>query len=368
MNTVCKKNKCTGCMACLEVCPKKAIRIEDTLDAYHAVIFEDLCIHCNACTRVCHNVNDSIEFRKSISWYQGWSSNKSCRKNSSSGAAAYELAKGIISRGGCVFSCLFSNGRFIFDEVSTIAELKRFSGSKYVKSNPAGVYHNIRKRLQEGRQVLFIGLPCQVAALKYVVGDKENLYTVDLICHGTPSPKILDLFLKQYGCSLDSLKDIQFRVKDQFQVSDKVRTFTPKGVRDPYMMAFLNGLIYTENCYSCRYAKRARVSDITIGDSWKSNLPLTEQRKGISLLLVQTEKGNALIRETAIQLYSVNLEKAIEANHQLQHPSIEPKDRVLFFKGLKEGKRFNELVKESFPKQYTKQRIKAVLIKLGIVE
>ena len=90
MDTVCEKNKCTGCMACLEVCPKKAIKLEDTLDAYNAVICEDFCIHCNACTCVCQNVNNSIEFKKTISWYQGWSSDEWNRENSSSGAAVYE--------------------------------------------------------------------------------------------------------------------------------------------------------------------------------------------------------------------------------------------------------------------------------------
>ncbi|MEY8356621.1 Coenzyme F420 hydrogenase/dehydrogenase, beta subunit C-terminal domain [Lachnospiraceae bacterium 54-53] len=367
MNNVCEKDKCTGCMACLEVCMKKAIKIEDTLEAYNAVICEDLCVHCNACLRVCQNLNDNIAFRKTISWYQGWSSDARNRKNSSSGGAAYELSRAIINCGGCVFSCLFSKGKFIFGEAETVDELKRFVGSKYVKSNPERVYHGISKRLKEDRQVLFIGLPCQVAGLKHIVGEKDNLYTIDLICHGTPSPNTLDLFLKQYGCSLDSLMNIQFRVKDQFQVAQKDKTFAPRGVYDPYMMAFLNGLIYTENCYSCKYARRERISDITIGDSWQSNLPLAEQKKGISLLLAQTEKGDALIQKAALQLNSVNLEKAVEANHQLQYPSFEPTGKADFFKCLREGKKFNMLVKKNYPKQYMRQRIKTIFIRLGII-
>lgn len=368
MSTVCEKNKCTGCMACVEICPKKAIKIEDTLEAYNAVIYDDLCVNCKTCTCVCQNVDADITFRKTISWYQGWSRDAGERKESSSGGAAYELAKVIINRKGTVFSCLFSKGEFVFDEANTVSELKKFSGSKYVKSNPKNIYQKINEKLRSGVDVLFIGLPCQAAALKCITGEKNNLYTVDLICHGTPSPKTLELFLKQYGCQLDSLEDIQFRVKDQFQVVSKsYRAFVPKCVRDPYMMAFLNGLIYTENCYSCKYARRERVSDITIGDSWKSNLPDEAKKKGISLMLVQTQKGEVLIREVDLELNPVDLEKAVAANHQLQHPSIEPNGRMDFFSSLKEGKQFNALVRKNYPKQYMKQCIKSAFSKLGII-
>lgn len=367
MNTVCEKNKCTGCMACIEMCPKKAIKIEDTLDSYNAVISDDLCIKCNACLRVCQNVNTHIAFRKSTAWYQGWSLDVNNRKKSSSGGAAYELAKAFIKRGGIVVSCFFSSGEFVFDEASELSELEKFSGSKYVKSNPNGIYKKIREKLRSGVSVLFIGLPCQVAALKCVTGEKENLYTVDLICHGTPSPKSLELFLEQYGCKLKNLNDIQFRVKDRFQITSQYRTFAAKGVRDPYMLAFLNGLIYTENCYNCKYARRERVSDITIGDSWQSNLPVEIQKKGISLILTQTQKGDMLVQEANMELNDVDLAKAVAANHQLQHPSIEPNGRESFFKSLKEGKRFNTLVWKNYPKQYTKQQIKSVLSKLGII-
>ena len=143
--------------------------------------------------------------------------------------------------------------------------------------------------------------------------------------------------------------------------------FAPKGTRDPYMIAFLNGLIYTENCYSCKYARRERVSDITIGDSWKSNLSMEIQKKGISLILAQTIKGKALIQKAKLELNSIDLEKAIDANQQLQHPHIEPGGRKDFFDALKKGKPFNSLVQKKFPKQYTKQNIKAALSKVGII-
>lgn len=367
MKTVCQENRCTGCMACVDVCPTSAITILDELNTYNAVISEDLCIHCNACDRVCQNTCNSCRFKESITWYQGWSLEEKNRRNSSSGSAAYELARAIINRGGCVFSCLFSKGEFKFAEADTIIDLNKFSGSKYVKSNPTGVYGSVEQRLKEGRQVLFIGLPCQVEAMNQFVGEVDNLYTVDLICHGTPSPKVLDIFLKQYKCSLEILEDIRFRTKDLYQIIPSGKTFVPIGVRDPYMIAFLNGLIYTENCYRCSYARKERVADITIGDSWQSDFPVSEQKKGISLILIQTEKGNKLIQETAMQLNPVNFNKAVEANQQLQHPSVAPAGRDVFFKELRKGKSFNALVKRNFPKQYVRQNIKAMLIRNGII-
>lgn len=367
-NTVCDTNLCTGCMACVEICPKNAIHIEDTLIAYNAIIDLNKCISCHACTRVCQNKSNQITLRKPIAWYQGWSTNEVNRNNSSSGGAASELARTVIGCGGSVFSCIFEKGAFIFDEADTIDDLKKFAGSKYVKSNPIGVYRRIKEKLKEGRKVLFIGLPCQVAALNLVVGENDNLITVDLICHGTPSPKTLDIFLKQYGCRLDSLDEIHFRSKAQFRITSTQRTFTPKGVRDTYMIAFLKGLIYTDNCYQCKYARRERVSDITIGDSWESDLPLEEQKKGISLILTQTEKGKILVEKSNMKLNKVDIEKAIKANHQLQHPSPRLAGTRAFFSELNKGKDFNKLVKDNFPQQYYKQRIKAFLTKLGLFD
>ena len=206
-----------------------------------------------------------------------------------------------------------------------------------------------------------------MAALNLIVGENDNLITVDLICHGTPSPKTLDMFLKQYGCRLENLDAIHFRSKDQFRITSHERAFAPKGVRDPYMIAFLNGLIYTHNCYQCKYARRERVSDITIGDSWESDLPSEEQKKGISLILAQTEKGRILVEESNMKLNMVDIEKAIEANHQLQHPSPRLAGTTVFFSELNEGRDFNKLVRNNFPKQYSRQRIKAFLTKLGLI-
>lgn len=363
MKTVCELNKCTGCMACVDICPKEAIKVKDELDTYNAFIQDDLCINCNACHNICQN-NTKPKFVEPINWYQGWAINADLRASSSSGGIATELMRAFVEQGGTACSCLFEKGQFIFKLCNKLDELKKFTGSKYVKSNPEGSYISVRKKLLEGEKVLFIGLPCQVAALKNYIAPIElqaQLYTVDLICHGSPSPQILDYFLNQYGHGVESVQEIGFRVKDSYQISEDNKTFTPKGVRDRYLIAFLNALIYTENCYSCQYAQKERVSDLTLGDSWGNDMPIEEQKKGVSLILCQSSKGQELLDQAELYLTDVDVEKAIQNNHQLREPSSKPVQRKDFFEGLRKDKKFNRLVTRCYKKQCMRQDIKSVL-------
>ena len=177
MKTVCSENQCTGCMACLEVCCKGAITIKDQLRNYNAVIDSERCVGCGACHRVCQN-NQPVNTTEPIAWYQGWSKSESQRKASSSGGFAGALTEQFIEDGGVVCSCVFKDGVFGFDFAESKDDVAKFTGSKYVKSNPVGIYKKIRGLLTKGRKVLFIGLPCQVAAVKSFIGEKleDNLY------------------------------------------------------------------------------------------------------------------------------------------------------------------------------------------------
>ena len=364
MNTVCQPDQCTGCMACIEVCPKDAITIKDSLNAYNAEIDPIKCIGCNLCHKICQN-NREIDFVTPIQWHQGWAEDFAVRESGSSGGAASALMRAFVENSGYVCSCLFRDGEFVFETTHDERELDRFQGSKYVKSNPRGAYRRVKELLQKGEKVLFIGLPCQVAALKIFVGEKlqENLYSADLICHGTPSPKLLELFLKQYGYILKDLKDIKFRIKGKFQVREGYKGITTTGVTDSYLISFLNGICYTENCYSCKYARLERISDITFGDSWGTQLAEDEMRKGISLLLCQTEKGERLLCEAGLKLVKVDLDRAIARNAQLKAPMQRPVARADFFQKIRSGKKYNKVIFKLYPKQSMKQWVKGILIK-----
>lgn len=368
MKTVCEKDQCAGCMACIDICSQNAISIVDSLKAYNAVIDTRKCLNCNLCHKVCQK-NFPAKSEHPIQWYQGWAGNDTLREKGSSGGIASAVAKSFIENGGIVWSCTFKNGEFGFENAKHLEELEKFIGSKYVKSNPQGVYKQIKTSLKEGQKILFIGLPCQVSALKNYIGEKlsDNLYTIDLICHGTPSPQVLELFLKQYGYSLRNLKNIQFRIKAKFMVYIDSKGVITNGVSDKYSIAFLNSLTYTENCYQCMYAKTDRVSDLTLGDSWGSELQSKEQKSGISLALCQTSKGMEILQEAELHLETVDVERAIQHNHQLLFSSKKPNGRDKFFSKL--GKKgFNTLVFCQFPKQCLRQDIKQILIRAKIIK
>lgn len=366
MRTVCKLNKCVGCHVCEDLCPKEAIHISDMAENLNAVIDENRCIDCKICDKVCQ-VNHLVEKFEQVQWFQGWSENENIRKHSSSGGLAAELARTIIEQDGVVCSCLFEDGQFTFKFVKNLEELKKFAGSKYVKSNPQGIYKRINNLLRKEKTILFIGLPCQCAAVKKATEKTKfgKLYTVDLICHGSPSPKVLDTFFKQYGYDLNELNSIKFRNKGKFSLEKNEKLIVTQGTMDCYSIAFLNGLIYTENCYECTYADSKRVTDITIGDSWGTEL--ADAGKGISLILCNTEEGKKLVESADVYLTDVDIEKAINSNPQLQSPTVEPQKRKVFFDGYKKGKNFNFLVVKCCTKKWFRQFIKRQLIRTKIL-
>ena len=360
LKLVCEENMCTGCRACIDKCAKDAIAIKDSLDSFNAVIDEDKCIECGACHKVCPN-NSPVKLNGQLSWLQGWAMDQSEREQSSSGGFATSLSKEFIKHNGVVCSCIFAEGDFIFDIAESEEGVERFRGSKYVKSNPTGIYKKVRNLIKE-KKVLFIGLPCQVAAVKNFVGkvNESNLYTVDLICHGTPSVEILKKYLQQYNVELSDVEKISFRTKNSFLLKNNEKPIIDPKIQDRYTMTFLKSLNYTENCYSCKYATDKRVGDITIGDSWGSTLT-EEIDKGISLVMCQTEKGNELLNMLNFHFEEVDKKIALENNHQLRHPAVVSEKREQFFREIKKGKRYNSVVAKIYPKACIKQRIKKIV-------
>ena len=367
--TVCPSGMCTGCMSCVDHCPRAAIRIVDSLDAYNAVIDVAACSECGACHRLCSQ-NDGVALSMPVSWHQGWAED-SQRKTSSSGGIASAVAKAFVRSGGLVCTCAYADGEFRFEMYEDENELDGAAGSKYVKSNPSGSYEKVQTALRSGRKVLFIGLPCQVAPMKMAIGRRLGLrlYTVDLICHGTPSPKLLNLFLAEFRVGEGSHQSLSFRNKGDYPygLSINGERIRARGSTDEYTAAFLKRYSLTKSCYECKYAQLARVGDLTLGDSWGSNLPREEQDKGISLCLCQNEKGKELLRMASPTLLDVDLDSAVAANGQLSSPSAIPKQRDLFFEQIKSGKTIGYSLFRCLPIYALKQAVKDVLLRWHII-
>lgn len=363
MKTVCELNKCNGCMACVDRCPKQCISVKDDVSCFNAIIAESLCINCKLCEKTCPNVT-KVEKTNPIEWKQGWAA-EAIRYKASSGGAASSIIKGFIKNGGYVASCLFKDGDFVFDITKDTEVAKKFVGSKYVKSNPTGIYKKVEERLKTDK-VLFIGLPCQVAALKNFIKKQDNLYTVDLICHGTPSSMILAKYLAENDNDINQLQDIKFRSSNDFGLIIDGSKVCNEG-QDDYLMTFLSANNYTENCYECQFATKDRVSDITLGDSWGTEFS-DEEKNGVSLLLVQSEKGKEVIEGIDFNFFDVDIDNAVEQNHQLRHPSIRTPERDKFLSLVKNGKSISYATFCIFKKRIIKRNIKKVLTKLHLME
>ncbi len=365
MRTVCRKNQCAGCKECISICTKGAIKIIDSVKYYNAIIDENKCIGCNLCIEHCQN-NHIIPLIKPMGWYQGWAKDAKLRSNSSSGGYAASIEYNFIISGGYVCSCVFEHGTFSFKLTNNVLDIPKFSGSKYVKSAPGDIYKKIFSLIKTKNKVLFVGLPCQVAAIKDYVGDQNQklLYTIDLVCHGSPSPRLLNDFLKEKNITLSNLENISFREKNTFCVKTNGNLCSTFGMVDRYSLGFLCFIFNTENCYNCKYADIRRIGDLTLGDSWGSELPINEQKKGISLALYQTPKGKELLENSNLTLLSVNLQNAILNNQQLREPCKRTNKWEKFFY-LYDGK-FNKRVFQCLKWKCIKQEIKRILANLQI--
>lgn len=358
MKTVCELNMCNGCMACVEKCHRNAITIKDDLKYYNALIDIKKCVDCGLCTKVCPRENDN-DMSKPKWWYQGWADSE-IREYASSGGAASAIIRTFIKNGGYVASCLFDSGKFVFEVTNEMAVARKFAGSKYVKSNPEKIYGKIQSLLKANQKVLFIGLPCQVAAVNQFIKDKTNLVTADLICHGTPSPYLLKKCLQEYGHDINTLTDINFRIKSLYELNRDGKPIAAFHTMDNYLIAFLHSYDYTENCYSCKFATLDRVSDITLGDSWGTELS-GEVKNGVSLILCQSEKGKELIESAGLNLLDVDINNAILHNEQLNKPSKCSKSRDQFFENYNRYNNFGKALVKTAPGIVAKEKVKSIV-------
>ena len=359
MKNVCDDNQCVGCMACISVCNYSAITVMDNGINLNAVIDETKCINCGSCYKICQN-NNEILYNTPLYWRQGWAP-YNIRMTSSSGGIAYSLMKRFFSNGGNVYSCMFQKGQFIYRKVNSVEDIKNFIGSKYVKSCPDTVFDLIKKDLKNGIKVLFIGLPCHVQALKLCVGENlEKLYCVDLICHGTPSREMFKQYLKEENIDINTILRLSFRNKNKFSLRVEDDQLSTKNEIDYWMYPFLNGLNYTENCYNCKFARFQRVSDLTIGDAWGSDLSKEDQEKGISIMLINTKKADELLKSIEVYLEEVDIEKIKSRNTQLVKPADKPLERIKFEKYYHSG--YKKAVLRCYTKLIIKQKLRNTLI------
>ena len=332
---ICPKEKCTGCFACHNICPKNAINmVEDEFGYIYPIIDDKKCINCNLCKKVCPSLNP-IKAIYPQKCYAMYAKDKKIRDESTSGGAATIFSTYIIKNGGVVYGATYSKGIINHLRIDNLRDLTKLKGSKYVHSYILDTYKEAKKDLTNNKKVLFIGTPCQIAGLKrYLMKDYDNLYLIDIICHGVPSQKYLK---DEIGGNNEK---ISFRSKEGYVLKlyrDSKLIKSERIDKSPYYSSFMDGMIFRENCYNCFYAKPERISDITIGDFWglgKDSKLYDYDNSGVSVILPITDKGVNLFEECCDKMIyeERKIEEAINGNTQLRHAIIKPKNYYKFQK------------------------------------
>ncbi len=301
----CDPKYCTGCMACVDACKTGAIRkIQDDEGFYKIKIDSQKCVDCGNCISKCHNNCDTqILLREPMEVFASKSKDEEKRLSSSSGGIFIELAEEVFEDDGVVFGAGFDDCLMVKHIDIKKGEIGRIIGSKYVQSDSLNIYSKIKKYLDKGKKVLFSGTPCQVAAVRDYIGYDKNLYTIDLVCHGTPSPLVFEEYKKQLEQQYGKIKEINFRSKQNgwkkycmeilFESGEK---YIKNNTEDIFYKGFLQE--YTNNmvCHRCRYANSKRVGDISLCDLWgyESTELLVDDDKGISGIMINSTKGQEL--------------------------------------------------------------------------
>lgn len=349
--TAIRKDQCYGCLACKEICPTHAIRMEADQEGFlYPITDETACIHCNQCNKVCIRKNPqtvSSQGKEPIV-YAALLKDLETRLKSSSGAVFPALARYVIENGGFVVGVAFNQKmKAVSILVDKLEDLPRLYGSKYVKSDFNGIFPKIKELLLDGKVVLYSGLPCECAGLRaFLSKDYPNLIICEILCHSAPSPKILSKYIKYLGKKYKSpVTHLEFRNKSTgwetfrcsmvigFENGHEIKT---KAQNNPYFKAFQNSLTSRMSCSHCHYVFGNRVGDFTIGDFWgiKDVDPTMYDEKGTSMVLLNTEKAKNVWSNIENQfLYKEStLTTAFLKNHK--RPIKEKLERMDLFQAL----------------------------------
>lgn len=365
MIDIINKYNCCGCSACVQICPKQCISMTADNEGFlYPQVNRSICIDCGLCEKVCPVINQN-EPREPLAVYAAKNTNEEIRLKSSSGGIFTLLAEQVITEGGVVFGARFNESwEVIHDYTETIEGIEVFRGSKYVQSVIGDNFKIAKQFLNEGRKVLFSGTPCQIAGLKkFLRKEYENLLTVEVVCHGVPSPMVWRDYLdykraeraagkNTVSSSLNELPvitGISFRDKTHgwkkfgfkicYAASKAAENSVSKSANianceitpfneDLFMKGFLKNLYLRPSCYHCATRKGKSGADVSIADYWGINKIHSEfdDNKGVGLILIYTIMGEKVYEDfypcttNCVSSYA----KAVKYNSCLENSVKEP--------------------------------------------
>ena len=370
--------KCTGCGACVQSCPKQCISwTEGEFRFKYPQIDKDICVNCGICERVCP-IDKVLQTPTTQKAYAAVHKDYQVLAKSTSGGAFTAIADAVFAQDGIVYGvAMMDNMQVKHIRTSNKEEFAVLRSSKYLQSDTGNTYQMVEQDLKQGKTVLYSGTPCQIDGLRHFLGKPyERLYTVDIVCHGVGSQayfdKYLDFARKRYG----NIKTLRFRSKEYVGwscggvvvtgSSDCLKKIPYRDFDNYYYAYFLSGDIYRKSCYSCKYANMKRVGDFSLGDYWgveKLHLPLNTFN-GCSLLVVNSDKATKFLSKIeTMNIKETRVDEAISQNEQLKHPSRLPdsrKERIKEFE-LLTGTQIERVYLSKYRKRYLKGLVKSLI-------
>jgi len=345
MISILEKDECCGCHACLNACKQNCISmVADTEGFSYPQIDMANCIDCGLCDKVCPILH-VLHAEHPIQAYGCSNKELNVRLDSSSGGVFSLVAEGIIEDGGIVFGVGFDDAFHVCHSGAETKEaLAVFRGSKYVQSEIGNTYKQAKELLDNGRQVLFSGTPCQIGGLIAYLGKHyDNLTCVDIICHGVPSPLVWQKYVHyREHMSGAKARRIAFRLKNEgwklFSVSFSFENHTEYRknlTKDLYMQGFLRNIYLRPSCYNCQFKTVSRRSDMTLADFWgiENIMPELDDDKGTSLVFLQSDKGRNLFNRVKDKMTyrETDVESAVRYNTAaIQSAAVNPKREKFF--------------------------------------
>lgn len=372
---------CTGCSACTHICPKNCISLlSDNYGFLYPHINNDICVNCGICENICPVLNIAEQDTPiNTNCYAAKTNEETIRAQSSSGGVFSVIAEKVLKNNGIVYGAAFDE-KFVVKHIgiSSIDDLDLLRRSKYVQSDLNNCFTDIESNLKDGKTVLFTGTPCQVEGLLSCLRKPyDNLVTMDFVCHGVPAPAVWEHYKnhieKQYK---STITNVNFRNKSSgwknssLEIEfENVTIYNNIFRNDPYMKAFLSNMDLRKSCYSCKFKSTKHKSDLTVADYWGIDeiVPEIDDDKGISLLLVNTEKGNALLADIKnhLSLTKTDVEKAFTYNPCIIKSVQEHSFRQYFLTNYNKGN-FEKIVNNCInPSYITRLKRKILQIKNG---
>lgn len=359
-------DSCYGCGACQNICPYHAIEMKDILNEgfLYPVINQELCVNCGLCAKICPSLNRYNKNAEQPTVYVVKTQPEIADESSSAGVF-YLLARYVFAQGGYICGAVYDDQFNVYhvltNDWNTVLQMRK---SKYVQSDMKNVYIETKEKLESGKHVLFTGTPCQVAGLYTFLGrEYDSLLTMDIICHGVPSPGMWRKYLDE-NWKADKLENIDFRHKQTRKLNDSqhIKFYFKSGNEyienkgwNYFYMSFQASMILRTSCENCQYAVAPKPADFSVGDWWgQAARPELIDDDQMSILLVNSKKAMMYleaIKEDFKLLLEISMEQALTKNRSKMAIKISPK-RNDFFELMRKGSSFQEAARKCLFPQY----------------